>query len=204
MNFPLSLPAKPIILASASPRRKELLQKIGLDFQVRPSDIEENGESHLSPPDLVKELALRKARAIAKDSDDAIVIGADTMVVVDNEILGKPGSPTEACQMLERLSGRTHQVYTGFAIVDAASGRSVAHVEKTEVTFRQLERDEIETYVSGGGALDKAGAYGIQDFSAIFAESIHGCFYNVVGFPISRFYVVFRDFLTNHAGKADD
>ncbi|MDZ7269797.1 MAG: Maf family protein [candidate division KSB1 bacterium] len=195
MNFPLAMPNKPVILASASPRRAELLRKIGLDFEVHPSHIdEEDGVYHLHPAEMVVELARRKALAVADRYDSALVIGADTTVVLEGVVLGKPATPEEAAAMLARLAGRTHEVYTGFAIVDRPTGRLARGVEKTEVTFRPLRPEEIAAYVASGAPMDKAGAYGIQDFSAVFVERIAGCFYNVVGFPLTRFYRTLQEF----------
>jgi nucleoside triphosphate pyrophosphatase len=197
MILPIALPDKPIILASASPRRAEILKKIGLDFVVRPSDVDENNTATLPPAEYAVDLAKRKARAVAAKVAIGLVIGADTIVVLGNEILGKPSSETEAGEMLRRLSGKTHRVFTGFALIDRPSNREAAGFEVTEVTFRALEEKEIAAYVRSGEAMDKAGAYGIQDASAVFAERINGCFYNVVGFPLTRFYVTLRSFYAN-------
>jgi len=194
MKLPLTLPAKPIILASASPRRAEILAKLGITFNVRPSAIDENLQEVLPPAEYATELANRKARAVAGEIPSGIVIGADTIVVLGKEILGKPQSITEAHEMLRRLSNRTHRVFTGFTIIDRPSDRYASEVEMTEVTFRALEEAEITAYVQSGEAMDKAGAYGIQDLSAVFAERINGCFYNVVGFPLTRFYLTLRAF----------
>jgi len=194
MNLPLFLPDKPIILASASPRRAEILQKLGLSFAIQPSSIDENISTGLPPAEYAVELAKRKAQAVAAKISNGIVIGADTIVVVEKKILGKPVSTAEAGAMLRSLSGKTHRVFTGFAIFDRPSNRAAAGVEMTEVTFRNLEEAEIAAYIRSGGALDKAGAYGIQDMSAVFCERLNGCFYNVVGFPLTKFYLVLRAF----------
>lgn len=194
MILPIVLPDKPIILASASPRRAEILKKIGLNFIVRPSDVDENNAATLPPADYALALAQRKARAVAGEFAAGLVIGADTIVVLENEILGKPASSAEACGMLRRLAGKTHRVFTGFALVDRPSNREAAGIEMTEVTFRALDEAEIAAYVRSGAAMDKAGAYGIQDASAVFAERINGCFYNVVGFPLTQFYLMLRSF----------
>ncbi|MCI0697998.1 Maf family protein [candidate division KSB1 bacterium] len=194
MILPIDLPEKPVILASASPRRAEILKKIGLNFVVRPSDVNENNAATLPPAGYAVDLAKRKARAVAASVANGLVIGADTIVVLGNEILGKPASETEAGEMLRRLSGKTHRVFTGFALYDRPSNREATGLEMTEVTFRALEEAEIAAYVRSGEAMDKAGAYGIQDASAVFAERINGCFYNVVGFPLTRFYVTLRSF----------
>ena len=197
MKFPFPLPDKPIVLASASPRRAELLKKIGLEFTVQPSAAPEDDLLHLAAPEMVLQLAQRKALAVAAQFANALVIGADTTVVLDDRIIGKPESPGQAADMLAELSGRTHQVYTGIALVGRPGPRIVDGVEKTEVTFRRLAPAEIAAYVATGAAMDKAGAYGIQDFSAVFTERINGCFYNVVGFPLTRFYLALQGFLAD-------
>lgn len=172
-----------------------LLRQVGLSFRVAASHVPEDADGEMSPPDLVKHLARLKASEIARTVDDAIVIGADTIVVLDGAILGKPSSPAEARDMLKTLSGRTHRVYTGFSIMDRPSNRQVDDHEVTEVTFRRLDDGEIDSYVKSGSPMDKAGAYGIQDdYGAIFVEKINGCFYNVVGFPLTRFHLRFREF----------
>ena len=193
MKFPLAL-TKPVVLASGSPRRPELLRKLGIDFRVHPSDIDEGKVSGLPPAEIVCELARRKAWSVAELYDEGLIIGVDTIVVLGNKVLGKPASADEAREMLAELSGRTHEVFTGCAIVDRPEGRTKVEAERTAVTFRPLHASEIAAYVESGAALDKAGAYGIQDFSAVFVERIDGCFYNVVGFPLTRFYLMLRDF----------
>ena len=201
VNFPLPLPAKPIILASSSPRRRQLLAQIGLKFHVQASHANEEVAEDLSPVAIVKELATRKAAEVARQHREALVIGADTIVVLDDRILGKPDSPAAAGEMLATLSGRGHQVYTGFAIIDQPSDRIRVEAEMTNVSFRRLERAEIEAYIATGEAFDKAGAYGIQDFSAVFSDRIEGCFYNVVGFPLTKFYLAFKNFLQEIDGR---
>jgi septum formation protein len=197
MILPIALPEKPVILASSSPRRAEILKKLGLDFAIQPSAIDETNNAALPPAEYAVDIASRKARAVAAEVTTGLVIGADTIVVLGNEILGKPVSETEAGEMLRRLSGKTHRVFTGFALCDRPSNREAAGFEITEVTFRTLEEAEIVAYVRSGEAMDKAGAYGIQDASAVFAERINGCFYNVVGFPLTRFYLTLRSFYAN-------
>ncbi len=178
-----------IILASRSPRRQLLLKQIGLTFTVRPSRINETIRRGQTPGQNVKRIALEKAREVASRTKLGIVVGADTIVVLGTRILGKPGSRKEARRMLRSLSGKAHIVYTGFAIVDAANGKMHSEVVRTKVWFRSLSGEEIEQYVASGSPLDKAGAYGIQDdFGAVFVERISGCFYNVVGFPLVKFY----------------
>jgi septum formation protein len=188
--------ARTIVLASRSPRRARLLKQIGLVFSIDESSVPETMESHQSPETVVRSLSLLKAEDVAARHSNAIVIGADTIVVLDGEKLGKPGSTLEAVEMLGRLSGRTHEVYTGFALVDSARKINYIDHERTEVTFRRLRQEEIEAYVAGGSPMDKAGSYGIQDdFGAVFIERINGCYYTVVGFPLAKFYVTLEKFL---------
>jgi septum formation protein len=185
------------ILASGSPRRRQLLALLNLDFEVRESGVDEEHDLPQQPVDHVRLLAERKALAVAPGVPDGIIIGADTIVVLDRQILGKPSSPGDAAHMLSRLSGKTHDVYTGFTLIDRPSGRSCTEVERTSVKFRILERQEIDAYVASGSPMDKAGAYGIQDdFGAVFVERIDGCFYNVVGFPLTRFYLTLKKFIS--------
>ncbi len=188
--------ARPLILASASPRRSHLLRLLGLTLAVRESGVDEDHDVPSQPEEHVRLLSQRKAQAVAAEVRDGIVIGADTVVVLDGEILGKPSSADEAIATLHRLSGRTHTVLTAFTLIDRPSGKSVTGLERTEVTFRALGEEEIRKYVASGSPMDKAGAYGIQDdYGAVFVESIHGCYYNVVGFPLTRFYLTMREFL---------
>jgi septum formation protein len=186
---------KPIILASQSPRRKHLLKQIGLKFRVVPSNVEEVMSPSQTPGENAKRLALEKAKEVAKQLQDGFVIGADTVVVLDHHVLNKPVSKEDAKRMLKLLSGREHSVFTGFAIVDAQSKKHIAEVEETRVRFRKLNDKEILTYIESGSPMDKAGSYGIQDdFGAVFIEKVNGCFYNVVGFPLSRFYSTYQQF----------
>lgn len=164
-----------------------LLHQMGFSFHVLPSRISEKLPNDLPIPEGLKILSLKKAEAVLSRVPDGLVIGADTVVVLDNAILGKPRTEEEAVLMLSKLSGRTHSVFTGFALVHVG-GEMYTDVERTDVTFRVLQDWEIEDYVSSGGPLDKAGGYGIQDRSGFFVESINGCFYNVVGFPLTKFY----------------
>jgi len=190
----LKLP-KPLVLASASPRRAQLLRLIDLPFTVCPSLVAENGVAHLAPEEQAIDLAKRKAQAVASVFTWGLVVGADTIVELDGRIFGKPVDVDEASEMLRQLSGRTHNVYTGIALLDCPTGRQVSDFSCTRVTFRALDEDEIDAYVATGSPMDKAGAYGIQDLSAIFAEKIEGCFYNVMGFPLTKFYLMLRDFI---------
>ncbi len=190
----LKLP-KPLVLASSSPRRAQLLRLIDLPFTVCPSSVAEDGVAHLSPEEQAVDLAKRKAQAVASVFTWGIVAGADTIVELDGRIFGKPVDAEEARHMLLELSGRTHNVYTGIALQDCPTGRQASDFSCTSVTFRALDEDEIDAYIATGSPLDKAGAYGIQDLSAIFAEKIEGCFYNVMGFPLTKFYLMLRDFI---------
>ncbi|MBL7958762.1 septum formation inhibitor Maf [bacterium] len=176
-----------IILASASPRRAQILSQIGFNYKVVPSSIEEIFTNH-DPVEVAKELAMNKAKEVAESYPESIVIGADTIVFLNNQILGKPASEAEAIAMLRSLSGNTHVVYTAFAIIQKSMNKQIVDLETTEVTFRNLSDEEIRLYVRSGSPMDKAGAYGIQDQSAVFVEKITGDFYNVVGLPISKIY----------------
>ena len=200
---------KRIILGSASPRRRELLEQIGISFEVRVSDKEEVYHS-LIPEEIVKELALSKAENVADDLRveqeqvkqisfdkknnvllDTIVIGADTIVVSDGSILGKPKDEADAVRMIRSLQGRSHKVYTGVAILDyddEGKRKSVVHAVETEVFVNPMSDEEIREYAATGEPLDKAGAYGIQGQFAAYIERIDGDYYNVVGLPVSYVY----------------
>lgn len=186
---------KKIILASRSPRRQILLRQIGLEFVVQESGVDEDFEHIQSPLDHVKILSHRKAVEVGKNIGNGFVIGADTIVELDGNILGKPTDEKDAINMLHTLSGRTHKVFTGFTILDRPSNAALTDYAVTDVTFRRLTNDEIEEYVRSGSPMDKAGAYGIQDdYGAVFVEKIDGCFYNVVGFPLAKFYLAMQQF----------
>ncbi len=189
---------KTIVLASTSPRRQNLLKQLGLNFIVHPSGIEENLSQVSSPEEYVLTLSRKKAIEVAKNYNDALIISADTIVVLDGEIINKPKDPDEARQMLKKLSGKTHKVYTGFTILDTKTNKIYSDFEVTDVKFRELEDNEIEQYIATGSPFDKAGAYGIQDdYGAVFVERINGCFYNVVGFPLTKFYLAMKKFLSD-------
>lgn len=183
---------KKIILASASPRRKELLTLAGIDFTVQQADIEEKIAPDLKPFEVVKQLAFQKASAVAEKSKDCIVIGSDTVVSLDNKILGKPKSENEAKEMLKLLSGKTHKVYTGVAII--SDEKNVSFYEETEVEFYELTDREIADYVATGEPMDKAGAYGIQGKGCVLIKRINGDYFNVVGLPVARLYRELGDF----------
>jgi septum formation protein len=185
----------PLILASQSPRRKILLKQMGMKFRVVPSRVSEVLSPSQTPGDNAKRIALEKASEVATRLKKGIVIGADTIVVLDHHVLGKPTSKDDAKRMLKLLSGREHSVYTGFALIDVESKKHTAGVEETKVQFRKLDENEIVLYVNSGAPMDKAGSYGIQDdFGAVFVEKVNGCFYNVVGFPLARFYSMLQRF----------
>ena len=194
MNSLIQLP-KPLILASKSPRRAQLLQQVGFEFRVIASSVSEQIDNQRTPEEQVLELSLAKAKEVSPQIDRGIIIAADTIVVLNKKVLGKPADHDEAFAMLRYLSGQTHQVYTGFALVDVPSKRYFTDFERTDVTFRHLSDEEIELYIRLDHPFDKAGAYGIQDRSALFVERVNGCYYNVVGFPLTRFYLQLRAFL---------
>lgn len=177
-----------LILASSSPRRHALFQLMNLDFAIQTSDVEEEIPAAAHPAEIVETLSARKAMAVSATYRKAMIVGADTVVVIDGQILGKPADRAEAAAMLRKLSGRTHEVYTGYAIFLRPEDEVITSFEKTAVTFKALEEQEIEAYIRTISPLDKAGAYGIQDLSAVFVTRIEGCFYNVVGFPVANFY----------------
>lgn len=185
-----------LILASRSPRRRRLLRQIGFHVRVIPSGIEETVQPGHSPVQYVRSISLQKAEEVAGRLRRGIVVGADTEVVYRGRIFGKPSSAADARRMLRELSGRTHTVHTGVAIVDARTHRARTFVESTRVTFRRLSREEIAAYVATGSPMDKAGAYGIQDdLGAVFIERVEGCFTTVVGFPLARFHRELERFL---------
>ncbi|GAB6179990.1 Maf family protein [Desulfotomaculum defluvii] len=175
-----------IILASASPRRQELLNNLGLAFEVQVSDVEETFDDSILVTQMVEQLAERKAVAVAATRDKGLVIGADTIVVLDNKPLGKPANPEEAIQMLSSLQGRSHEVLTGLAVIDAATGQSVVTHQVTTVCFKSLSKEQIKRYVETGEPMDKAGAYAAQGLASVFIDSIRGCYFSVVGLPVSK------------------
>jgi septum formation protein len=187
-----------VILASQSPRRKKLLEQIGLGFKVSPSGISEDSD-HTDPILLVEDLALDKATDVAKNHSHSLIIGSDTIVVHQGMILGKPENEQDAVRMLTNLSGTTHYVYTGVGFVKTNQFGQIIDTltfhEQTKVTFSALDESDIIAYVKSGSPLDKAGAYGIQDdLGALFVEKIEGDYYNVVGFPLNRFYRELKSF----------
>mgnify|MGYP002514855434 CR=1 FL=1 len=172
-----------LILASASPRRKELLGLFHIPFTIRVADIDETMDNTKSPYDEVARVSRMKALAVERQADD-IVIAADTIVVCGGKVLGKPGSEAEAVSMLQLLSGRDHQVMTGCTVL--RGDRAETFTEVTDLHFRSLSQKEIEAYVASGEPMDKAGSYGIQGGAALFCERMVGDYYNVMGLPVCR------------------
>lgn len=185
---------KNIVLASGSPRRSELLKRLHLTFDIKVSQIDEDAFEQTSPKEYVETLAIEKARDIAKNLDeDAMVIGCDTIVVLDDKILGKPNDDYQAGEYLKALSGKkTHYVYSGIAILDLGTGEQYLSHEITEVNMKELSDEEISAYVKTGEPADKAGAYGIQGIGSVLIEGIRGDYYNVMGLPINKLYKGFH------------
>ncbi len=199
-----SSPAFRLVLASASPRRRMLMTQIGLQFEVRPAEVDEQSivaaagdEREIG--DQVVAAAVAKARAaaaqlgpVAKDGAETLVIGADTVVLTGGEVLGKPADTREAAVMLRKLSGRTHQVLSGVAVLNAATGHVTAGVEQTSVAFVPLAQEWVSRYVSTGEPMDKAGAYAVQGLGSVFIERVEGCYFNVVGLPLALLAYLLR------------
>ena len=184
---------KKIILASASPRRKEILNNLGLSFEVICSDAEEKVDSELPPHLIVQELAMLKGADVASKIKDGIVISADTIVYFDKRILGKPENEVGAKKVLEMLSGNVHEVYTGVCVTDGTSGKSISDFEVTKVKFRTLTEEEIDRYIATCEPMDKAGSYGIQGKGCLFVEKIDGDYLNVVGLPAVKLAAILRE-----------
>jgi septum formation protein len=179
----------PIYLASQSPRRKILLKQIGIKFKSFSVDLDEIIYENENPIKVVKRLSKEKLELAEQIKNDGIIITADTIVVLDKQIIGKPKNKKNAKSILRKLSGNTHFVYTGFSIKNCKTNKTITTYEKTSVTFRNISTKEIGDYVAYGSPLDKAGAYGIQDdYGAVFVSKINGCYYNVVGLPLSKIY----------------
>ncbi len=185
---------KKIILASASLRRKELLQQIGLEFEVDPSNCEEVMHNDIEPHELAKSLSLQKAEEVARRHSDAIIIAADTFIVFGNMLLGKARTNTEAKGMLKELNGKLHSVITGFTVIDASDNRVSSQAVETKVWFRKLSEKEIESYVKSGEPIGKAGAYAIQGMGSVIVKGIEGDYSNVVGLPLTSLTKVLRGF----------
>ncbi len=183
------------ILASASPRRKELFRNITEDFTVQPADVEETIPPDMLPEDVAAYLSHIKAEAVSQNNPNAIVIGCDTIVLLGDQLLGKPHSPEEAKNMLQALSGKTHQVITGTTVTDGS--RTVTFSSETAVTFYPLSEAEIDAYLETGEPFDKAGAYGIQGKGSLLIHGIQGDYFTVMGLPVARLSRVLRQFTEN-------
>jgi septum formation protein len=183
----------PFILASSSPRRQELLKKIGLDFKVIPSDIDEKPIEGESPLDHAIRLSREKTLAVSLENPGAWVLGADTIVVIDEEILGKPRTPEEAKAMLLRLSGRRHKVITGFSIAKGRAESIVSGSVESFVVFRKVAEDEANWYVKSREPYDKSGGYAVQGKSALFIREVHGSYTNVIGLPVCEVVEALKD-----------
>jgi len=182
-----------IYLASKSPRRRKLLKQLGIKFKSFSVNTIEDVLDGEHPVNCVKRLALEKLDTAKRKVQNSIVITADTIVVLDRNVIGKPKNKKDAVRILSLLSGKVHTVYTGFCVLNQNSNRIISDFEKTKVEFRKLTKDEIFDYVDGGSPMDKAGAYGIQDdFGAVFVKKINGCYYNVVGLPLTKLYNALR------------
>jgi len=184
-----------IILASASPRRFELLTMIGMEFKVRPSHVEEVYQDHLTPEEYVIENAKKKGYFIADKFPESLIISADTIVVYKDKILEKPEDEKHAMEIIKTLSNRTHQVLTGFGFILKSSNSDIFKIESSLVTFRNLSQAEIRAYINTGESFDKAGGYGAQGQGSLLIKRIDGCFYNVVGLPLSSFFSTLNQFL---------
>ena len=185
---------KTIILASASPRRKELLEKLGLKFRVEPSNYQEDINSELEPHELAKSLSLKKAELVAMSHKSALVIAADTFIAFEGKILAKPKTENAARKMLAAISGRRHSVITGFTIIDTESDKVLSRSLATRVYIRQLTSNEIDAYIRSKEPLDKAGAYAIQGLGSVIVEKIEGDYFNVVGLPLSALAKSLKEF----------
>jgi septum formation protein len=185
MNHHCTGPAREIVLASASPRRRDILRALGLGFEVDPADIDETPPDGASVDAVVAGLSLRKAQDAAPRHRNALVVAADTLVDLDGRILSKPVDESDARAMLQAMSGRSHRVATGLVLLDAATNEAQTVLVETEVTFRPMSEAEIDAYVATGEPMDKAGSYGIQGLGAAFVQRIDGDYYNVAGLPVA-------------------
>lgn len=180
-------PIAPLVLASASPRRAELLGRIGVPFVLRPSGLSEEGVDHLSPPQQAQQLATHKVQSVWQPGEWAL--GADTVVALGNTVFNKPADALEHRRFLQALSGQAHTVYTAFSLV-LPLGQTLTHIEAAQVRFRALQDWEIEWYIASGEGLDKAGGYGVQEKGMVLVQAIEGDFYTVMGLPVARLWEV--------------
>ena len=185
---------KTIVLASGSPRRKEILEKTELSFTVDPSNYEEDMNQDLEPKELVKVLSLGKAKDVAKRHKNAVIIGADLIISFKGNVLGKPQTKEKAIEMLTQLSGNTHSAISGFTIIDTETGKVVSDALETKIRFKELTQEEIKKYVDTGEPLDKAGAYAIQGKGKEFIKNIKGDYYNVMGLPLDSIITKLKEF----------
>ena len=185
---------KTMVLASASPRRKELLELIGLKFKVDPTDTVELLDETIEPHELTRRLSLEKAQLSARRNTDAIVIAADTIGVLNGRVIGKPRAETEARDMLKFLSGKCHRVITGFTIIDTDTGKTLSRSVETGVYFRELADGDIDAYIRSGEPMDKAGAYAIQGLGSLLVQKIEGDYFNVMGLPLSDLAEALKEF----------
>ncbi|SFG76418.1 septum formation protein [Desulfotomaculum arcticum] len=186
-----------IYLASSSPRRRELLGQIKLPHQILTMEVDETLPPGIPPAEQVLTLSRRKALAAAEKLDAGIVIAADTVVALDEIVLGKPRNAAEALDMLERLQGKAHEVFSGITLLKIPGNRVLSDYERTEVIMRRAGRAELARYIATGEPMDKAGAYGIQGLAAVFVTGIKGCYYNVVGLPVAKLVTMLREFGIN-------
>tara|TARA_B100000700_G_scaffold307310_1_gene383605 strand:- start:103 stop:684 length:582 start_codon:yes stop_codon:yes gene_type:complete len=185
------------ILASASPRRRDLLNKIGIEFSVKASNIDEDFKLNLPPEAFTEHWAREKALNISNDHPSSLIIGADTVVVLDDQILGKPKDKNGSKEMLLKLSGKTHEVITGVSLIHIDSEIDITFNERTFVSINTLTRKDISQYIKFYKPFDKAGSYGIQDGFSVYIDKIDGCYYNVMGLPVSKFYSYYRNIVAN-------
>jgi septum formation protein len=188
MSIMVGMAAPPLVLASRSPRRKELLGVLGVSFSIVVPTIDESPRAEESPENYVVRVAREKARDVASRVSRSVVLSADTVVTIDGEILGKPHDRADAIRMLARLSGREHQVFTAVCVINQLSGEMREGLEKTAVSFRKLSPQEIEDYIERENVMDKAGAYAIQGFASVFIPRISGSYSNVMGLPLALVY----------------
>jgi len=184
---------RPLVLASESPRRRFLLDLVGFEYTVIKPSVNEDEHAEDEPAAYVLGLSKMKASSVARNLDSGLVLGADTIVVLGDDILGKPHDEEEAFRMLARLSGVWHEVFTGLAVIDAATGEEARGYERTRVRIRCMVAEEIRSYIATGEPMDKAGAYGIQGYGAAIVEAVEGCYFNVVGLPVVRLLHLLRE-----------
>ncbi|KKP36997.1 septum formation protein Maf [Candidatus Peregrinibacteria bacterium RIFOXYC2_FULL_33_13] len=182
----------PIILASKSPRREQILNQINLDFKIQPSNFEEIISENIKPEDLVLKNAIGKAREIAAKNPNSIIIGVDTIGSYKHHILEKPKDQEDALRILKILNNTTHEVYSGLCVINTKTREEITHIEKTEVTFGEMTEEEMWKYIHTKEGMDKAAAFAVQGIGSIFIKKINGCYYNVMGLPIYSLVQIFK------------